>query len=125
MSTYYYVCCEVHRLAGPIVAGRSFPDRWWSEDWDAEFVRDHQGCAGNRGGVTLTIRSEHQIEDFSRQSMTESLPPRGVASERRVRVTTSTPSLLEELAREASGDAADAGPEGWFATVEDALWGAV
>jgi hypothetical protein len=71
VSTYYYVCCEVHRLAGPIVAGRSFPDRWWSEDWDAEFVRDHQGCAGNRGGVTLTVRSEHQIEDFSRESLPE------------------------------------------------------
>lgn len=46
MSTYYYLACDKHKAASDVIGGRSFPDRWWSND-EGEleaFLGAHADC---------------------------------------------------------------------------------
>lgn len=59
MSTYYYAVCHEHKVRTGVIAGRSFPQRWWDED-DSRlglFLAEHAEC--DRRPV---IVSEHTVE---------------------------------------------------------------
>lgn len=46
MSTYYYAVCDTHKVVSRVIGGRSFADRWWSND-DGEleqFLEAHGSC---------------------------------------------------------------------------------
>lgn len=67
MSTFYYLCCRTHKIAGPMLVGRSFPDRWWLADYEklgsvAEFVRDHQSCVV-AAHDSLVVLSEYSTDN--------------------------------------------------------------
>lgn len=46
MSTYYFATCDKHRVISQVIAGRSFPDRWWQNDGPelADFLAEHASC---------------------------------------------------------------------------------
>lgn len=46
MSTYYYAICTKHEVSSRILGGRSFPNRWWSNDGGEleQFLEIHGDC---------------------------------------------------------------------------------
>lgn len=49
MSIFYYLACDRCTVVSRVIGGRSFPDRWWSND-EGEleaFLQDHASCAPN------------------------------------------------------------------------------
>lgn len=55
MSTFYYAVCDRCRVVSKVLAGRSFPNRWWTND-EGEFeafLEQHGGC------TALRLVSEH------------------------------------------------------------------
>lgn len=47
MSTWYYAVCDKHKAVSRIIGGRSYPQRWWSNDGGEleDFLQAHADCS--------------------------------------------------------------------------------
>lgn len=63
MSTYYYLACDAHKAVSGVIGGRSFPDRWWSEDGDAlaDFLEAHARCEQS---PVLVSEHDERLSDY-------------------------------------------------------------
>lgn len=67
MSTFYYAVCDKHRVHSWVLGGRSFPDRWWSNDEGEleDFLREHGDC---KPAPQIVSEHDERTDDYAEQS---------------------------------------------------------